>query len=274
MIEILSNSQLKILKYLAMFKFLTTSQLIQLGVSNRKSNLSVMLKPLKDSRRALVGEMEFAFIPTKGRLENFYFLKAKGQKVLIENQVLQSNDIKYPRGRSVVFTQDYFHRKYTIDAHIACLQDCLANDLQLIFFDRYFDKIGNNRVQKNLQAKTRMELYGEYIIPDGALLIKSDSQSRLFALELYNDKNVKRISAQIEKHISGIKESALCRTYNIEKGHRLLAIFTDNKTKESVKECFIDSTFKDYLLFRTYYDGMDHFLSGWETLTGLKTKLI
>ena len=226
MITLLTPAQTRILLCLARYKFLTTSQMITLGISNRRSNLSVMLKPLKELKRPLIGEIEFGLIPAKGRLENFYYLKPKGAKAIIESKLNNDNEIKIPIGRNVLFTQDYFHRKYTIDCHIAFDLAALENDFEVIEFDRYFDKTGNNRTNRNLQAKTKIVIENEYIIADATMLVQSGNITRLYAFELYNDKNTKRILQQIKKHMIGIKQSSLCGNYGIEKGHRLICIFS------------------------------------------------
>ncbi len=262
MVEILKPSQQKILEALARYKFLTSSQMIRLGISKRRSNLSVMLKPLKETKRAFIGEMQFAFIPTKGRLENFYYLKNKGKRILLDSG-MEETEIRIPKGRTVMFTQDYFHRKYTIDCHIACDLSAVQHGVKVLFFDRYFDKTGNNRISKNLQAKTKVATDLDYIIADGSLLIESEHGSKLYALELYNDKNTKRILRQLDKHLEGIKSATLCRNYGIEKAHRLLAIFTHSETKKAVMAKFEDKRLGKYVFFNDYERVVEDFFEGW-----------
>ena len=271
MVKILTPSQEQILLALARYKFLTSSQLLKLGISQRRSNLSVMLKPLKERRRAFVGEMEFAFVPSKGRLENFYYLKPKGKSLLLDSGLLEEDEIRIPKGRNVLFTQDYFHRKYTIDCHIACDLSSKKNSIEVRAFDRYFDKTGNNRTAKNLQAKTKIEIGNDYIIADATLLIVKENISRLYAFELYNDTNTKRIIQQIEKHIVGVKNSSLCKNYGIQKGHRLLAVFTHIQTQNAVMKRMGELSLGEFLLFNNYESVAEEFFEGW---TNLKKDII
>lgn len=268
MIKVLSNAQTNILLSLARYKFLTSSQFLKLGISNRRSNLSVMLKPLKESKRPFIGEMEFAFVPSKGRLENFYYLKPKGKRLLVESSLIDESDIRMPKGRTVLFTQDYFHRKYTIDCQISC--DLAAKELgiSVIHFDRYFDKTGNNRTSKNLQAKTKIGIGNDYLIADGTLLLAKGETSRLFALELYNDNNTRRITEQISKHIEGIKDSSLCHNYGLKKGHRLLAIFTQKEMISHVSKRLTNTGFDDFILLNDYASVTNNFFKGWQSLAG------
>jgi len=266
MIKVLSTSQTNILMALARYKFLTTSQLLKLGISNRKSNLSVMLKALKESKRPLIGEMNFAFVPSKGRLENFYYLKRKGYNLLVDSGMMEATEINVPKGNLVLFTQDYFHRKYTIDCHIACDLETRKREISVDFFHRYFDKTGNNRTARNLQAKTKIDLEGDYIIADGAFLLSKGEASRLFAFELYNDNNTKRICQQLEKHLVGIKNSALCRNYGLEKGHRVLAVFTQKAVLDNTLSRIESNPLAKYVLCNTLDSVQQNFFNGWMDL--------
>ena len=74
------------------------------------------------------------------------------------------------------------------------------------FFDTYFDKIGNNRVARNLRAKTRIALSEtDYFIPDGAFkIVDIGGNQRFFLFEMYNGKDSARIVRQMHKHAQSI----------------------------------------------------------------------
>lgn len=272
--QTLSPTQSKILIALAEYKFLTISQMIRLQVTTQRSNLYKVIAPLRDTRRALVREMKFGTDPQKGKLESFYYLSNRGKNVLIENGILNLDEIKYPRGTSTLFSSDYEHRKFTLDCHIACSTECKMDGIELHQFDRYFDKLGNNRIGKNLKAKTSIVFSDGYIIADGSFLISNSEQSRLYGFELYNDRNTKRIVGQLKKHISGIKESALCTHFDIKKGHRVCCVFSHAGIMDSVKERFNEEEFEKFFLFKTYEQAMESFLKNWKDLKGKETDLI
>ncbi|MGH1433802.1 MAG: hypothetical protein ACRBG0_05000 [Lewinella sp.] len=274
MVTVLSPGQTSILKALARYKFLTTSQMITLRISQRKSNLSVMLKPLKESKRAFIGEMKFAFVPSKGRLENFYYLKPKGLKLLLESNIMEGQEVRIPKGRTVMFTQDYFHRKYTIDCHIACDLSAKQEGIQVLEFDRYFDKTGNNRTGKNLQARTKIKIGREYLIADATLLLQKGDVTRLFAFELYNDRNTKRIIAQLQKHLEGVRDSSLCRNYSIEKGHRVLAVFSYPEVMKAVMERIKNQDLSDFILFSGLKGATSYFFKKWSNALNKEVETI
>jgi len=271
---ILTPTQAKILSSLAEFKFLTTSQMLTLNISTQKSNLSNSLKPLKLSRRPFIGEMRFGSDPSKGKLESFYYLMNKGVKALIENGIKEKDEIKVPKGRSTLFSSDYLHRKITINSHIRCQIECQNNNLELLQFDRYFDKTGNNRISKNLRAKTSIKFSSGYLIADGSFLVSKGDQSKLFAIEIYNDRNTKRIIHQLKQHSYGIEESSLCIHFNIEKGHRVCSVFSHIGIMEAVMKRFNPDRYKDYYLFKTVDQMNDDFLKNWQLLSGKSIDLL
>ena len=270
---ILTITQEKILQSLAEFKFLTVTQFIKLGVSTQKTNLSNSLKPLVQTRRPFVGRMDFGVHPRTGRYEYMYYLKNRGKKLLMENGYSE-HDIKIPKGTGVLFTSDYYHRKFTIDCHIQCMIESNSNGVDVIDFHRYFDKVGSQRQGGTLKAKTYIDYTSGYIISDASALLTKKEISRLYAIEVYNDKNTKRILEQLQKHRMGINQSALCENYNIKKGHRVLSIFTHEGIMESVRSKFNGGSDSNMFLFKSYNEVIKSFLLGWSDLDGITYSLI
>lgn len=274
MAHIITPTQAKILEQVARYKFLTVSQMITLGVATQRSNLYTAIAPLRDTRRPLIKEIKFGTDPRKGKLESFYHLTNRGKNDLLDNGLLDEEEIKLPKGTSSLFTSDYEHRKLTLNCHIACALECQKKGVDLIQFDRYFDKTGNNRTGKNLKAKTSINYLNGYIIADGSFLISKGKTSRLYALELYNDRNTKRIISQLKKHMNGIKESALCHHFGIEKGHRVCSIFSNKGIMDAVMERFDGENLTDYFFFKMYNQVAESFLKNWESKSTGKTSLI
>ncbi|KAA3631270.1 MAG: hypothetical protein DWQ02_16625, partial [Bacteroidetes bacterium] len=216
-----------------------------------------------DTGRPLIKEIKFGTDPRKGKLESFYHLTNRGKNELLENRIVEEESILMPKGTSTMFANDYEHRKMTIDCHIACVQSCDKEGIELLQFDRYFDKTGNNRSGKNLKAKTSIVYPGGYIIADGSFLIKKGGTSRLYALEVYNDRNTKRIVGQLYKHVEGIKDSSLCQHFGIEKGHRVCCVFSHEGIMKQVMERFEGEEYSKYFLFRYSKSTHSSFLQKW-----------
>lgn len=61
--------------------------------------------------------------------------------------------VKFPKGNTVLFHQDYFHRISTIDVHIALHQRAIDLHVELLFFLTYFDKASTGKA-KGFKAET------------------------------------------------------------------------------------------------------------------------
>jgi len=275
MITLLSSAQQKLLLWLARYTYLTSSQMIRLWIANYRSNISRLIQPLKNDL-SIIGEVVFPFVPSKWRLENFYYLLPKGVK-LLENswcEKSQNNPIRFPKWRKIAFTSDYFHRKYTIDCHISCDLFSEKSWYEVAHFDRYFDTKKKDGEKRKYVMATQMLIGNHNLIADWTLLLKHQDQSRLFALEFYNDSNTSRIVEQIGKHLIGIHQSTLCKSYGIKKGHRLLAIFKNESIIPLVKEKFPQTSLSSYLLFAWYHDVMNNFFAHRKSIKNQEILLI
>ncbi|MFN7119906.1 MAG: hypothetical protein ACK4TA_24135, partial [Saprospiraceae bacterium] len=180
-----NETQENILLALAKFKFLSTSQLHRL-LKKEIAWLRKQILSLTKRERPLVEGISFGFHPKEGKLEHIYFLTKYGKDALLEMVQLEESQIRMPIGNSSMFYKDYKHRKNTIDFHIALYQWTLATDMELDFFDTYFDKIGNNRTDKNLRAKTRIDLLQtDYLIADGVFTLSTEENTFLYLFEMH-----------------------------------------------------------------------------------------
>lgn len=172
---ILTLKQQRIIQALARYKYLTVSQLIRLGVDRHRSNLSTAFNRLTEGKRPLVKVLKFGLMPTKGRVEALYYLTKYGAQ-LVEHA-------KYPIGRTVTLTSDYFHRVATIDCEIT-LYSC-SEIKQVHFSHRYFDHTGSNRTGDRT-ITTALPLTGttKDIIADWVFMIDTALQKELYCAEI------------------------------------------------------------------------------------------
>ncbi|HBI00506.1 MAG TPA: hypothetical protein DDY18_02665 [Flavobacterium sp.] len=75
---------------------------------------------------------------------------------LIEERLSPMAQIKFPKGNTVLFQQDYFHRIHTIDIHIVIQERASNNNVELLFFSTYFDKISTGKT-KSFRAETTIQ---------------------------------------------------------------------------------------------------------------------
>jgi hypothetical protein len=123
----------------------------------------------------------------------------------------------------------YFHRAATIDFHIELRLFAEQHDLTVEFFHSYFDSTGANRSEHpedRLQRLSKMPLEEGFFIPDGIFAVHAPDGSRyLYALEVYNGMDTKRVHGQMEKHLIALGEGHLSELYHYPKAHRVLCLF-------------------------------------------------
>lgn len=272
-----------ILEALARCKFLTTGQLMELAIMPRqRANLNREVKKLRDLDQAPIATLTFASHPSRGKLESVHYLTKEGERLLIDHFDYSKERVKRPIGKSTFFYKDYNHRKNTIDLQVALLKEEKAGKGKLIFFDTYFDKIGNNRVSKNLQSKTKIQYSeDEHLIADGiALWRDNQGESALMALEMYNGKDTLRVINSLTQHLKALHEGTLARKVQeqfpeFKKGYKVLCVFEHPSNLKAVWnrmqgiEYFTESS--HFFHFKSLDDIQNNgFLNGWIDLNGVE----
>ncbi len=268
----MSESELKILESLARYKYLTVSQMHTLNIIKNKNGLYERLRKLKGRSKPYIEKNIFGVYPGKGRLEDFYYLTIPGQKFLIENLDLEQEDIKLPKGTSSLFARDYFHRFETINFYIYLDKWANETNTNILFLDYYFDKIGDNRTNKNLRAKNKIEIEqtGGYIIPDIVIKFLYQNKPYLFFMEQHNGKDTKKLLKQLYYHLLALEEGKGAEKYKLEKNHRVAIVFEFESilkaTLERLQEIEDFKGFEHFFIFKTNESLKKEFFSNWITL--------
>lgn len=238
--NVITNIQGNVLEGLARYKFLTLSQMLKLQVgTTRYKYLWEQVKSLRDRRKPLVSCHRYENPePRKGRVEDMYFLTNVGKTALVNELLFSEQSIKMPAGNTPAY-KDYFHRRNTIDFQISLDRWANTVDVLVPFFDTYFDMTGNNRMSKDLRAKTKVDLDGEdYFIPDGVFRVEAKKQQRLFLFEMYNGKDSGRVVEQLHKHAMAMTERHTHRSlgYDPKKSYTIVLVFEFDGIKKAVIE--------------------------------------
>jgi hypothetical protein len=250
-----NDTQTEILLALARFKFLTTSQL-QKVVPREIAWLRKQIVLIANRDKALIEKLSFGFHPKLGKLENVFYLTPIGRETLCEVLNVEREAVKMPIGNSTLFFKDYNHRRNTIDIHVHLYLWTKTTDFEVVFFDTYFDKIGNNRRDKNLQAKNKISLVNDdYMIPDGITVISNGETSLLYLVEMYDGKDTKRVIEQLYKHAQAIALGSPSLKYGFNKSNHVLCVFEFSSNMNAVlNRIKHDSTFSamtNHFLFKT-----------------------
>ncbi|MEM6700335.1 MAG: hypothetical protein AAF599_18165 [Bacteroidota bacterium] len=191
--------------------------------------------------------------------------------------------IKMPIGRGSLPYKDYQHRINTINFQIQLDQWAASNGCQIPFFHTYFDKEGDNRVNKNLRAKTKIELdNNDFFIPDGAFKIITEQQERFFLMEMYDGKDTNRTVQQLHKHALALTKRYTHQTYQLptNKSYSIILIFEYASHLQAVLQR-IQTKEPSFQLIQKYFRAKSLeqlattlFLEEWQTLRGEEVSLL
>lgn len=278
-----NSSHEKILVYLSKFKYLTNSQLQTLGVMKSTRKINERKNELQE--RGLITSVSYWTAPEMWKFEYVHYLVWKGKKLLMEEFGLEDEEIRMPKGKVNRFSKDYFHRKYTIDFHILLWKRTNDTRSELLFFDSYFDKLGNNRVWKNLKAKTKLDAGSSYLIADGIFGLKLfNGKEELYIVEVYNGKDSLRVYKKLKKHAEAIEQGSLNVKYNFQHPYRILCVFQLKSTMKAVMRRMDEDLYfqfmKKHFLFKDL-EGMysnqliyGRFLMGGETTNMISSEAV
>lgn len=228
----------KILESLAVYKFLTYSQMVRLGISKQKPYLSRTMKVLLD--RKYVARLDFGVDPKKGKLESFFYLLNKAKTLLMDEWGWSEGQIRLPIGRSSFFSKDYYHRKGTIDIQIKVYQQAQEKGQEVVFFHTYYDKVGSAK-QGNLKALTSIS-YGQdkYLIADAVFMLKTGEKQSLFAVEYHRGTDSKRMLRTIEQYGRVLASGAFSILHGLQENAKVLCVFEYQSCLEATKRRFME----------------------------------
>ena len=242
----LTEIQTRILEALAHYRYLTHSQMLRLNIGS-PSFLRFSTRRLREKGdEPFIESICYPFSPREGRLEQVHHLTATGAAVLAD--VTNNDTYRSLKPVTAVYHRDYWHRKYTIDFQIALTQ-ALAGDerLDLVSFDRYFDKTGANRGSgRPLRSNTRVDIDADtHLIPDINFVLSRpfDTKHRvLYTAEIANGQDTKRVLRQIERHAEVLQNRVLADKYDMpnRQPHQVLFIFSDYGLLRAARSRFVE----------------------------------
>lgn len=299
---VITPQQEKIIRALGHYKYLGVSQLSKAGcgfIEKMRQNV----RKLRDL--GLIDTIRFGGFGNHSKAEDMHFLTLKGARLLLEyDTMLSLPDIKFPKQTTSVFFNDYWHRHTFLNTQIAyhswitTQEDCTP-----LFFDRYFDKFGNNRTpspgvlgavggsdhlsgdgetsddepgssKKTIKSATYMELPdGSHYSPDGLFAYeKSSGKKFLYLLEVYRGKDTQRTFSQLLKGLQATSEGVPSQKYGLTVANRILATFEHEGNLEAVRTRLRHDpwarTAEKFIFFGVDEVIQRHFPTGWRDITG------
>lgn len=269
---LINNIQATILELLAVYQYLSVSQLQVLT----KKSLSYLREQLAILRQRKYIAAYTVTVTAKVRAESIYHLSPVGVEFL-QNEKAFIGAINYPKGSSVLVVKDYMHRLAFQWLQIYTRLHLEQERIKLVDFSTYFDKTGNNRKDKNLEAKTKIILNketGQFYIPDGTMLCEKQNKITLYLIEHFADKNTIRIINTIATHAKIIANGNASRQYNVQSNPVILCCFSFDSIKQAViKRLIANEQFtpvSPLFLFASLDDVKENFRHAWHTITSHK----
>ena len=164
-----------------------------------------------------------------------------------------------------------------IDIHIALDERANQQNMEIIFFKTYFDKISTGR-KKGFRAESAIPVYGnEYLIADAICMLQTPNRKELFAIELYRWDDTQRVHKSLFHHLQALSEGEPSKLYGLDYGSRVLSIFQHESYKKmAMIRLFEDSGFvsgKKHFLFKSLEKLKLEVFENWELFDGEKTSL-
>jgi hypothetical protein len=269
-------SQEKILQSLAQFKYLSTGQLLKLGIMSDRANLNKQLALLKKDFKPLIGSIGFGVHPVRGKLESVHYLTKQGAQLLRE-QFGEHYEVRFPKGTNGLFRHDYFHRLHTIDIHICFHQWAEKNEMKLSYFRSYFDKLSTGK-EHGYKAETIVLIdHKEYLIADALAVLETARRKELYAIEMYNGDDTQRVHQSLFAHLKALNNGQPSGQFGLAYGSRILCVFEwENYKQMAMKRLKEDARFssaKAHFLFRSLEELNSATFREWQDFEGNRVQL-
>ena len=262
----MNESQIKTLENLATFKFLTVEQMALLKVRKSRASIYETLPRLRDIKSPLIKRASIGVDLRYGRISDLYYLTVHGVNWLIENQIMELDSIRYPKGKVDVAFRDYKHRIGTINIHIFLKLWLDTNEGDIELASSYFDKPGSQRKGEPLIVNKIELTPRRYLVPDLIIKICRPHKSSAFAFEQHNGKDTKKLIGQIEAHAEAIEQGLISDKINFNKATRVCIVFEYetlmNKAMERLNSIENLQRFKPFFLFK-HQDTLPNDFSTW-----------
>jgi hypothetical protein len=270
----MKEKEVTALEHLGVFKFLTSSQFVDLGLYKNRGDVTNTLKSLLDAKRPLIAKKNFQPDPSQGKVESIYYLTRYGKNYLVNNLNYKSDKIKYVNKEIDLFLNDYDHRKQTVNFYIKLKQWVKQKDGDITFCHYYFDKVGNNRIKhktKHLYALNRIELKnGDSFIPDIITMFTVDDREYLFLFEQHNGNSTNRLVKQLESHLKSITEDIYENQFGFKKSPRIAIVCENISVKNNaIKRLRQDKqfdNFHNFFIFKCNDELQENFNENWSLI--------
>ena len=267
------EKEIRILKALAKYKYLSYAQMLRLKIQNYKSNLSTGCGNLLKCKPALINKISHG-----DGYPSLWYLTPKGGEYLEREHGLEKTEIAIPLNKTKSDSINQRHTYSMINCLIELQLACEELKVNLEFSDFDFDRIDQAKNRKKHDRKNSI-LWGEKksIVPDLIFKLSTERAPELYLLEVENGNHSSKSFDKCLEHREAIFLKSANTKYDFQSGYRTLWVFE----KESTMKLVIEKLKKDerfnnlieYFLFKTIVSIKDNFFEGWVNIDSKPRKL-
>jgi len=235
---------------------MNASQLIRIGVASNSTNLTRVLKPLREVK--LIKHIS-AQPYGKGKLEYIYMLSTKGATFVSQLPNVK-RPIRFPKNSRPQLTWDRFHKLRTIDFFMMYdkhIEICNINSKVITYWDYTHD----SKTRKPI-PQARFEIpdgkHKSSVIPDLILILPPHDDPKIIFVEIAVTPDLTHIFDGIFGHKDLIESETIQETLGLD-GNRdpgILYVFEDTKALEATCKKFrsipILKNYSKNFLFSTF----------------------
>lgn len=264
-VKTLAEEPRKALVALAMFRFLTTKQLVRLGVAASETVMrDYVLDRLERRHKPLAeGKKLSRWLP------HVHYLTKHGAAELAELYKLPIEDIKFPKGKVQFGERLAQHRFAQVDFHIGLRQWAnTREDTTVIMAAMDFDVEGS-RIHGTFKNPTQIDLPNQTrpVIADGVFSIEVNNTPLLYALEVHRTTQTKAVGMQIQRYMDVLQSGALAFKYELQAPTYVCSVHVlPNVLKGAKKYLMSNPNFEPYrkfFLFNSAENLTTSFSDGW-----------
>lgn len=275
MIESIADIPYRMLTQLAVYRFLTSDQMLRLGISadRSKSRIYRNLRDMTGGKKPLIGSYAPRPLPDEGKLHSLHYLTVNGAERAAELLEIPPHEVKYPR-RAPMFRNHYWHVKWCVDDEISVRAWADGNGHTVDFYHSYLDTTGANRggngnTRRNV---TKIEMDGgAFCIPDAVCKLTDERGiDRLFAFEVHNQTRSKRIEERLLFMRHTLSQQAIERQFAYNDSVRICVVFETEAALTTAARRMTESRqfrgFEPFFYFTTHEVMARDFRHGWRKI--------
>ena len=268
-VDRLSPANLDILEALARYRYLTSRQIIALGIVSQRSNLSRVTSRFEVFTKPLIERSRYSNPAPEGggrrSKEDLLTLTKRGAEFLAQIEPDRDDDIRFVNSKGVS-ARDYDHTRETVDFHILLDQFAAMYGVKVDCFHTYHDHTGANAGRQAAQGIDLLRRQTTFTVPlrnasggysgekmkfsaDAVChLTDPTGKGHLFAVEIQRGMDTKRLHKKLkDSYLPALEEGTLSYAYDVDYDAKALIICENpSLVTKTLERLEVDPDFNEF----------------------------